>query len=154
MQAASFEQVIRGQSHGTEVFKECFEIRQGRDAQTQEGHAQERPQRQEGEEPQAGNRDRAVRSAAQRQKSAEEEIGRQQAQEQAEVEAQVVSGRCYESRALRPGSRLVMADRSNVACQARRPLATARSLPSASNTLVTMPLVSRPALAYIAFGLS
>src|SRR5262249_6485750 len=66
--------------HGTEIFEKRVERRQTRDAQAQEGNAQERPQRKKGEEPQAGDRHRAFRGAPQGQESPEEEILQAQAQ--------------------------------------------------------------------------
>jgi hypothetical protein len=49
-----------GAKHGTQIFEEGIKLREEGDAQTQEGHAQERRQRQEGQEPQAGDCHRIV----------------------------------------------------------------------------------------------
>src|SRR5436305_13890457 len=59
--------------HGSKIFSRGGEESETRDAQAQAWHAQERPQRQEGEEPQAGDRDRPVGSPPRRKESAEEE---------------------------------------------------------------------------------
>src|SRR3954469_20451359 len=61
--------------HGTKILQESFHRRQGRNEEAQRRHAEERPFRQEGEEQEAGNRDRAFRGAGQGQEGAEE--GRQ-----------------------------------------------------------------------------
>src|SRR4051812_44913952 len=77
---------LKVENHGTEIFKGCFEERRRRDAQAQEGQTQERAQRKEGEEPQAGDRDRPVGSAPQGEEGPEKV---QQAEVEAEVEAEI-----------------------------------------------------------------
>ena len=62
-----------------------IELREKGDAQTQEGHAEKRPQRQEGQEPQAGNRHRAFGSASRRRKSAAPAHEQKQEQKQERV---------------------------------------------------------------------
>jgi hypothetical protein len=52
---------------GTEIFARCIEVCEEGDAQAQKWNAQERPERQEGNEPQAGDRHRAFGSASGRQ---------------------------------------------------------------------------------------
>jgi hypothetical protein len=58
----------------TEVQPKGFEVGRTRDARVQTGQAQERPQRQNGEEPQAGDRNRALRGARRGCEGAREEI--------------------------------------------------------------------------------
>jgi hypothetical protein len=65
--------------HGTEILEKRFQRCQTRDAQTQEGNAQERPQWKKGEEPQASDRHRAFGGAPQGEESPEEKIFQAQA---------------------------------------------------------------------------
>ena len=58
--------------HGTKIFEESFRRRQARNEEAQGRHLEERPFRQDGEEPQAGDRDRTFRGAGQGQEGAEE----------------------------------------------------------------------------------
>src|SRR4051794_16515834 len=58
---------------GEEIFQGRVQKGRGRDEEAQEGHTEERPLRQEGQEPQAGDRDRTFRSATLGQEGAEEE---------------------------------------------------------------------------------
>jgi hypothetical protein len=60
--------------HGKKILEEGIRQRQARDEETQGRHAEERTLRPQGQEPQAGDRDRPVRSAGQGQESAEEGI--------------------------------------------------------------------------------
>src|SRR5205807_7730784 len=59
--------------HGSKIFQGGIEEGRTRDARAQARNAEKRPQRKEGEKPQAGDRDRAFRSAQGRQESPEEE---------------------------------------------------------------------------------
>jgi hypothetical protein len=59
---------------GKEIRIEGQEVRKTSYAQKEEGHAEERQVQEEGEEPQAGNRDRALRSAQERGEGPQEKI--------------------------------------------------------------------------------
>jgi hypothetical protein len=71
---------VHGGKHGkkeifeTKVRPEGFKVRRTRDARVQAGQAEERPQRQNGEEPQAGHRNRTLRSARRGREGAREEV--------------------------------------------------------------------------------
>src|SRR5690348_8771921 len=55
---------------GTKIFKRCLQIRGARHEETQQGHAQKRSQRSEGDESPAGDCDWAFRGAQERKESA------------------------------------------------------------------------------------
>jgi hypothetical protein len=61
-------------SDGTQILKESVDRRQARDEKAQGWYAEERPLRQEGQEPQTGDRDRTVGGEGQGQEGAEEGI--------------------------------------------------------------------------------
>ena len=58
--------------HGTKIFKEGIDRRRTRDEEAQGRDVEERPIRQKGDEPKAGDRDRPFRGAGRRQEGAEE----------------------------------------------------------------------------------
>jgi hypothetical protein len=60
-----------GDEYGQEVFAKCVKRRQGSDAQAQARHAQERQKWEDGEKPQASDRNRPFGSAAERKESPE-----------------------------------------------------------------------------------
>jgi hypothetical protein len=68
------EEIFEQKEIDTEVFSERGQERGNRDAGDEEGHAQERPQRQESDKPEAGDRNRALEGAQRRQEGAEEEV--------------------------------------------------------------------------------
>src|ERR1051325_2038215 len=74
--------------YGEEILQRRVQKSRGRDEEAQEGHAEERPLRQEGQEPQAGDRDRTFGSAQVRQEGAEKE-NRQEGRPQ-EIKTQIV----------------------------------------------------------------
>src|ERR1043165_964778 len=74
--------------YGEEIFQRRVQKSRGRDEEAQEGHAEERPFRQEGQEPQAGDRDRTFGSAQIRQEGAEEE--ERQKRRPQEIKTQVI----------------------------------------------------------------
>jgi hypothetical protein len=59
-----------------DAFTRCFEGRRARHAQAQAWNAQERPKREKGQEPQAGDRDRSVRGASEGKKVPRKRAGR------------------------------------------------------------------------------
>src|SRR5665213_3680871 len=65
--------LIEEDEYGTKVCKGRFERRRARDEKAQQRHPQKRPQRQEGYEPQAGDRHRPLGSAQGGEESPEEE---------------------------------------------------------------------------------
>ena len=60
--------------HGQKIFAQRFKRRRERDAQAQARHIEERRKRQEGYQPQAGDRDRPFRSASEGKESSQGEI--------------------------------------------------------------------------------
>src|SRR4051812_10937356 len=58
---------------GKEIFQGRVQKRRARDEEAQEGHVEERPLRQEGQEPQTSHRDRTFRGAQVGQESPEKE---------------------------------------------------------------------------------
>ena len=79
----------RENDHGTKIFEEGLRRRRTRDEEAQGRHIEERPLRQEGQEPQAGDRDRPVRGARRGQEGAEE--GREEAEDGEEAEGEEVT---------------------------------------------------------------
>src|SRR6188472_4204360 len=75
--------------HDTQVFQEGFHRRRTRDEEAQGRHLEERSLRQDGQEPQAGDRDRIVRGACQGKEGAEE--GRREAKDVEEAEDEEVT---------------------------------------------------------------
>ena len=61
-----------GDNHGTEIFQEGIGRRRARDEEAQGRDIEERPIRQEGQEPQTGDRDRSFRGPGRRRESPEE----------------------------------------------------------------------------------
>src|SRR3984893_2266458 len=129
----------KGLNHGTTLFTQHFKGRRARDAQAQARDTQERPEQENGQEPQAGDRDRPVGSAPERKEGSEEAQG-------------LMNTRLGWSPFV--GRRPTESARAADALYARPSLtASPRTFwPSASNALATMPLASRPAAAYIAAG--
>jgi hypothetical protein len=73
----------------TQIFEDGVGRRQARDEEAQGRHVEERPLRQEGQEPQAGDCDRAVRGEGEGKEGAEE--GCQEAEDGEEAESEEVS---------------------------------------------------------------
>ena len=73
---------------GKKILEEGIRQRQARDEETQGRQAEERPLRPQGQEPQAGDRDRPVGSAGQGQEGAEEGIEEEELFEEERKEAQ------------------------------------------------------------------
>jgi hypothetical protein len=95
-----------GESNGTQIFEEGIGRRRPRNEETQGRHAEERPLGQEGQEPQAGYRDRAVGGEGQGQEGAEKGIeeGIEEAEDVEEKdreEVEAVGGRAPSLRAQR-----------------------------------------------------
>jgi hypothetical protein len=86
----------RENNHGTKIFEES--IRQGRtrDEEAQGRDSEERPLGAEGQEPQAGNRDRSFRGEGGRQEGPEENLEEKEDRQKAQIEKIVHSKpACY-----------------------------------------------------------
>src|SRR3954465_3327550 len=77
--------------YGTQIFQEGFHRRQARNEEAQERYLEERSFGQEGQEPQAGGRDRPLRGARQGQEGAEESFEETEDDQEAEGEEEVGS---------------------------------------------------------------
>src|SRR4030088_512571 len=67
--------------HGPQILQKGLRQGRARDGETQGRHLEERALRQEGQKPQAGDRDRTFRGAGGRQKSPEEKLGQESLEE-------------------------------------------------------------------------
>ena len=74
MMRRSMHRLTGSSRHGQKIFAQRFKRRRERDAQAQARHIEERWKRQEGYQPQAGDRDRPFGSASEGQESSQEEI--------------------------------------------------------------------------------
>ena len=79
-------------TQSTQIFEEGIRQRRARDEEAQRRHVEERPVRSNGQEPQAGNRDRSLRGAGRRTQGAEEG-NRPAAGQESQTEGQRLSRR-------------------------------------------------------------